>query len=210
MGGLGTKTVWTLVVAVIALLSTTASLIGNLGGARNTICSLPAAKATCLQWGLVAEAPPEEANSVSLPGAQDAATMQAPDVTATPGAERASNPNDISGSWTGYYAGGGNPRTKFDLDIAWRAPGTFRGVILEEDTIGRGRGVVYSTDGQRGAAVTGTTSADGTVRFTKQYDCTDGVCHDVIYEGVLDEAGRTITGTWSIGTLRGQFRISRP
>jgi hypothetical protein len=197
MGGMGTKTVWAAAVTVVALLSATAGLIGNLGGARDTICSLAAAKQTCIKSGLVTEASLERANSVSMPGGQAGAPPSAP-----------VHRTDISGTWAGYYFGGGNPRTKFELDLSWRAPGTFRGVIAEEDWIGPNRGIA-GRPSERGSSVKGVTSEDGSVSFTKEYDGADGVNHKVIYEGVLDESGRTITGTWSIDDLHGEFKVAR-
>lgn len=219
MSGVGTKTIWTASLAILALLSGTAGLIGNLGGARNTICSLPAAKQTCIRSGLITYIELEKINAAPTSAVQTAPALgaggQAPPAPAAgvqtgavPTVQPAPNPNDISGTWSGYYFGGSNPRTKFELNIAWRSTGAFRGVIAEDDSVGRAHGI--DTHGvERGSTVTGKTHEDGSVTFTKEYDCSNGICHKVIYDGVLDEAGRTITGTWRIDDTHGEFKATR-
>ena len=48
------STPWTFIVAVIAFISAAASFLGNLGGARNAVCSLPAITPFCIHAGLIA------------------------------------------------------------------------------------------------------------------------------------------------------------
>lgn len=51
-------------------------------------------------------------------------------------------------------------------------------------------------------------AATGAVTFTKRYDGTDGVDHDVAYTGELDDA--SVSGTWTIpGSWSGQFQVQK-
>jgi hypothetical protein len=109
---------------------------------------------------------------------------------------------DLSGEWSGYYAGGGNQRTLFAVTISG-APGRFRGRMAEQNTFGD------QSVSRLHADIAGETRADGRVTFVKTYDGTGSASHSVQYEGRIDESGRAISGEWSIGATRGQFRMVR-
>jgi hypothetical protein len=49
-----------------------------------------------------------------------------------------------------------------------------------------------------------------TLSFTKSYDGTGGVSHDVVYKGHLSSgATETVSGTWDISGLQGTFTMKR-
>ena len=48
--------VWAGVLALVAFVGAAATLIGNLGGARDAVCKTPFANARCVEWGLIAPA----------------------------------------------------------------------------------------------------------------------------------------------------------
>jgi hypothetical protein len=49
----------------------------------------------------------------------------------------------------------------------------------------------------------------GTLTFTKTYDGTAGVSHDVEYTGTLSEDAAKVEGTWSIGDFSGRFTLEK-
>jgi hypothetical protein len=50
----GERKLGAILVATAAVAAAVASFANNLGGARNTVCSLPALDPSCVKWGLVA------------------------------------------------------------------------------------------------------------------------------------------------------------
>ncbi|MEJ0023242.1 MAG: toll/interleukin-1 receptor domain-containing protein [Alphaproteobacteria bacterium] len=111
---------------------------------------------------------------------------------------------DLSGGWSGYYSGGGNQTTPFEVVIADK-DGAFQGNMSENNTFAdadRSLSKLYAT-------VAGRVLPGGGVRFTKTYDGTGGQTHSVEYEGTIDDAGRTITGIWKLNGQTGNFRMSR-
>jgi hypothetical protein len=109
---------------------------------------------------------------------------------------------DLTGNWSGFYSGGGNQRTPFELRIAG-APGRFRGRMSEQNTFADRRFARLS------ANIAGETRADGVVSFVKTYDGTAGISHSVQYTGRIDNAGQSIRGTWRIDTVSGEFQMQR-
>jgi hypothetical protein len=46
------------------------------------------------------------------------------------------------------------------------------------------------------------------ISFTKTYDGTGGVSHSVAYSGTLSADGRSMSGTWRVGTAAGSFQAT--
>ncbi len=113
----------------------------------------------------------------------------------------------LSGFWEGTYFypqdASMNP-VKFTLLLVHEGSG-LTGQIWETNTFGeRPEPLLH-------AAVTGTFKNDTReLRFTKSYDGTAGVDHDVEYVARLAEAGKSVEdGRWTIGGEGGQFNLEK-
>jgi uncharacterized caspase-like protein len=108
----------------------------------------------------------------------------------------------LTGAWSGRYE---YPDGREGVDFTQQltvSQGLVTGFISEPNTFGD------ATSKNLYATFSG--MIDGNeIAWTKTYDGTAGVSHSVIYQGILDRKGRTITGEWSVpGSWKGPFRLS--
>lgn len=108
----------------------------------------------------------------------------------------------LSGEWQGEFWGPNAQRTQFNAVIQ-EAGGVFSGSLSEPNTFAIGAG------GALYANLSGAMQENGQIAFSKTYDGTGGVSHTVYYEGIVDQARTTITGTWRIDSNSGEFRMQR-
>lgn len=119
-------------------------------------------------------------------------------------------PKSLSGLWSGSYSypGNGQADVKFQMVVIQDGK-TVAGFLKEPATFGN------QTDPWLHAVVKGSFDKKaGKLTFTKTYDGTGGVNHDVEYEGKLSEDGSKIEGTWTLGQaggagLSGSFTVTR-
>ncbi len=123
------------------------------------------------------------------------------------------SPPSLSGVWHGQYfyperddKGQAFPKrapVQFGARIV-EDGGRFTGDIVEPNTFGED-----TSSHLRADIVEGRVSPDGGVRFTKRYDGTAGVGHDVGYSGRLIDDGVSIKGRWETGGVTGAFVMGR-
>jgi hypothetical protein len=99
----------------------------------------------------------------------------------------------LAGAWRGTYTYDNNPTAApgdftFDLKVSGN---TVSGRITEPNTFGTA-GVPFLY-----ANISGTIDGDA-ISFSKTYDGTGGQTHTVYYNGVIDRAAHTVSGTWFI------------
>ena len=114
----------------------------------------------------------------------------------------ASHAADLSGAWSGVYSEAGR-ETRFELEFQGAGNGHFTGHASEPDIYGIINHQTYSAD------LSGDVSANGAVRFSKTYGGAGGFLRTVRYEGRVSADGRSVSGTWTTGTLRGPFQMRR-
>lgn len=113
----------------------------------------------------------------------------------------------LTGLWSGKfnYGDGGGPRpVKFKM-IMVQEGGTIGGFVREPNSFGERREQPALHASFKGSFDEKT----GKVTFTKTYDGTAGVSHDVEYTGDLSQDGGKIEGTWSIGGANGGFVLEK-
>jgi hypothetical protein len=113
----------------------------------------------------------------------------------------------LSGFWEGtyvYFGPGLVNSVKFTMLLVHEGSG-LTGQIWETNTFGQRPEPLLH------AAVTGTFKNDTReLKFTKSYDGTAGVDHDVEYAARLTEAGKSVEdGKWTIGGEGGQFTLEK-
>lgn len=124
-----------------------------------------------------------------------------------PAAPAGRNEGALAGTWTGWYAyPRGDERISVDFEMKFTAPGgnTFKARTTEANTFGEASAPKLFAD-CAGAY-------DPTARklsWTKAYDGTGGVSHSIDYRGTLSADGATIEGTWTLGDIKGTFRIKK-
>jgi hypothetical protein len=106
----------------------------------------------------------------------------------------------LIGAWRGAYAySDGQAPVPLVIDIT-QTGDAISGRTTELATFGTGGSrYLYAT-------ITGSTSGQS-VTFRKTYDGTGGQSHSVEYTGALSADGSVITGSWSIGAVRGTWRV---
>jgi uncharacterized caspase-like protein len=113
---------------------------------------------------------------------------------------------DVGGAWRGTYMYADNkPPVVFDMTI--NVSGNSCGGRIEEPNTFGHRSV--SKLFANVACRVDTTSAGVRLVFRKTYDGTGGQSHSVDYAGEISPDGRTVTGTWSIGSTTGRFSLSK-
>lgn len=114
----------------------------------------------------------------------------------------------LTGLWNGSYSyagdGTGRPDVAFSA-VMLQQGDEITGFIREANTFGA------TDDPWLHALLKGKVDPEtGSVTFTKTYDGTSGVDHDVEYAGKLDAKGQRIeAGKWQIGEFSGTFKIAK-
>lgn len=111
----------------------------------------------------------------------------------------------LDGMWQGVYSGGQNPRpVNFVMTLQVHG-NSCRGRIEEPNTFGHPSAArLYANVECRLVAV-----RPQRLVFRKTYDGTGGQSHSVDYDGEISVDGRSVTGSWRIGTLSGPFSLAR-
>jgi hypothetical protein len=118
-------------------------------------------------------------------------------------------PTDLTGVWSGSYsypAESQNAPVKFTL-LLLRAENGYCGCVVEPNTFGKERQEPFLHADLLGARFD---ESSRTLTFTKKYDGTDGIDHNVEYSGRLSANGTGMNGTWTIpGAWSGAFSIAK-
>lgn len=115
---------------------------------------------------------------------------------------------DLTGIWSGQYSypdGSGREAVQFRLFITHDGE-RLAGAVMERNTFGNGE-----ERWLHAAIVDGAFDpVEGALTFTKRYDGTDDVDHDVAYTGRIPDDGEAAEGTWRIpDSWSGRFQIER-
>lgn len=110
---------------------------------------------------------------------------------------------DLGGMWQGVYAGGLNPRPVNFVMTLQVYGNTCRGRIEEPNTFGHPSAPRLYANVECRLVV----GRPPRLVFRKVYDGTGGQSHSVDYDGEISLDGRSVTGTWRIGTLSGGFSL---
>jgi hypothetical protein len=116
--------------------------------------------------------------------------------------------NDLTGIWNGtyYYMQNSQRRPVQFAIVLIQSPAGLTGLIREANTLGKpnDRWLHATLKGQLGGS-------SNQLSFTKTYDGTASVGHDVEYRGVLSGGGTSVSnGTWRIGNeASGQFTLQK-
>lgn len=115
---------------------------------------------------------------------------------------------NLTGIWNGeyiYQKGAGRDPVAFRLFLVHDGA-RLTGGVMERNTFGEG-----DESWLHAAIVDAEFDADsGNLEFTKRYDGTDGVDHDVEYTGLVADDSQGIDGKWNIpGSWSGGFQVSR-
>ena len=108
----------------------------------------------------------------------------------------------LSGEWRGaYYYQDGRPPVEFTMTLDADQDKCL-GRISEANTFGDNTSARLTAN----VACSSMNVGPGS-RFTfhKRYDGTANVNHSVEYTGIVSPSGKSITGTWHIGNMRGNF-----
>jgi len=113
----------------------------------------------------------------------------------------------VAGLWHGTYAypeGSFQPDTAFTL-VLFQDGKELSGILHEPNSFGG------TADPNLHATLKGTWNPETrTFQFTKTYDGTASVTHDVEYKGAFSEDGTKVdVGTWSLAILDGTFKMKR-
>ena len=105
--------------------------------------------------------------------------------------------------WSGQYGySDGRASVPFTLSLHLAADGSFTGYTTEPATFGNGSAKALTAD------VSG--SLNGTrIHFKKTYDGSGGQSQTVEYNGKLSADGHSLSGTWKLDTLSGDFSAER-
>ena len=105
--------------------------------------------------------------------------------------------------WSGQYGySDGRASVPFTLTLRVSADGSFTGYTTEPETLANSSAKALTAD------VSG--SFNGTrIYFKKTYDGSGGRNHTVEYSGKLSADGHSLSGTWKLDTLSGDFSAER-
>lgn len=118
------------------------------------------------------------------------------------GSAVAQTASDLGGVWQGFYWGGGNTQTSFQVTLRDDPGPGVSGTILETNSFGDKTSAFLLSSFQ------GEVSGEA-VTWVKTYDGTGGQAHSVIYSGRL-ASPRRIVGTWTLDSgVGGEFEIVR-
>ncbi|MDG3006156.1 hypothetical protein [Paludisphaera mucosa] len=113
----------------------------------------------------------------------------------------------LSGIWTGEYkySEGSGQRPVAFTAFLFQQGDRIKAEIKEANTFGDDRSPWLH------ATVEGRyDEAERALNFTKTYDGTAGVSHEVVYKGVVDSEGsRVVEGTWDVSGTQGTFTMRR-
>jgi hypothetical protein len=111
---------------------------------------------------------------------------------------------DLDGTWGGVYAGGLNPRPVQFVLVLRVYGNSCHGRTEEPNTFGHPSAPrLYANVECR------LVGWPQRLVFRKTYDGTGGQFHSVDYDGEISLDGRSVIGTWRIGTLSGPFSLAR-
>lgn len=112
---------------------------------------------------------------------------------------------DLVGAWKAAYRSDDSADANlFDVVFEAAGPRAIIGRATELNLIAPETGTVFLVSDLQGSVAEG-----GEVRFTKTYVNNRGVSHSVSYVGRLQDGGRRITGTYSVGGMSGMFELAR-
>lgn len=112
---------------------------------------------------------------------------------------------DLVGGWKAAYRSDDSADANlFDIVFEAAGPRSIIGRATELNLIAEETGTVFLVSDLQGSV-----AESGEVRFTKTYVNNRGVSHSVSYVGQLQDGGRRITGTYSVGGIGGQFELAR-
>ncbi|WP_165073270.1 hypothetical protein [Paludisphaera rhizosphaerae] len=156
------------------------------------------------RYGLALVLVPIAALASAAPGDDDAGKKTATGCCACCSSSKAGG---LSGVWTGEYryAEGTGQRPVAFTAFLFQDGDRIKAMIKEANTFGDQQSPwLHATAEGR------YDEATHTLRFTKTYDGTAGVSHNVAYSGVVaSEGGRSMEGTWDIDGVKGSFAMRR-
>lgn len=108
-----------------------------------------------------------------------------------------------SSQWSGQYGySDGRASVPFTLSLKVAADGSLTGLTTEPATFGNGSSKALTAD------VSGSINGRR-IYFKKTYDSSGGQVHTVEYNGTLSPDGHTMSGTWKVDTVSGNFSAER-
>ena len=124
---------------------------------------------------------------------------------ASAGATAARPAQGLTGTslWSGQYGySDGRASVPFTLSLRVAADGSFSGYTTEPATFGNGSAKALTAD------VSGSFNG-ARIYFKKTYDGSGGQNHAVEYSGKLSTDGHSLSGTWKLDNLSGDFSAER-